>query len=260
MRWAREGSILVAAALALPLAGQGPVAAARTAAVALAAEPGAGPAATGEIFGLVTDAGGRREAGAVVLVRGEGWNSPALRRVTSTAGLFTLAGLKPGVYYVEVGKGGRLAARQRVAVHASERALLLVNLPQLLQSVQFGAPPGSQPDQAFDWALRQATVWRPILRLDDTNAGPLPEEEGEAAPVAGYVAFTAGGGTSALDSPDLATAFSVDSGLWDGERLALTGEVGTNSLGSPSDTRVQASFHAANADNPNRLMVAVRQV
>ncbi|MGH9482986.1 MAG: hypothetical protein ACRD1L_12940, partial [Terriglobales bacterium] len=42
--------------------------------------------------------------------------------------------------------------------------------------------------------------------------------------------------------------------------LALTGEVGTNSLGSPSDTRVQASFHAANADNPNRLMVAVRQV
>ncbi|HUX68489.1 MAG TPA: carboxypeptidase-like regulatory domain-containing protein [Terriglobales bacterium] len=247
MRSPRAGSVLLATLLALPAAwAQAPRAAAATAV-----------RATGEIFGLVTDAAGRREAGALVEVRGQGLHGAALRRLTSAQGIFTLAGLKPGTYYVQVGKGARVAERRRVVVHASERALLLVNLPQLLSSVRFGPPAGVQPDQAFAWALRQATIWRPVLRLD--RAAEAEREAGP--PVEGYVALTAGAGTGAFAGPDLATAFGLDSTVFGGERMAVTGELGTNGLlGGGGDTRLQASFHSADPANAGRLMLAMRQV
>ena len=247
MRSTRAGSVVIATLLALPAAwAQAPRAGAPLRAAV---------AASGEIFGLVTDAAGRREANALVEVRGEGLHGAALRRLTSAQGIFTLTGLKPGAYYVEVGKGARVAERRRVEVHASERALLLVNLPQLLQAVQFGPPVGVQPDQAFAWALRQATIWRPILRLNEA-----PASGDDAPPIEGYVALTAGGGTGAFASPDLATAFGVDSTWWGGERVAFTGEVGTNGVGGGGDTRVQANFHSADPSNSGRLMLAMRQV
>lgn len=239
----RAGAVLLATLMVMPAWGQ---------AGAQTTRPGV---ATGELFGLVTDAAGRRESGAVVEVRGDGLHRPTLRCLTSAEGIFLLRQLPVGTYYVQVGKGARVAARRQVVVHASERALLLVNLPQLLQSLQFGPPAGVEANAAFDWALRQATIWRPVLRLD----GEVPEPVSD--PVEGYVALTAGSGASAFAAPNLATAFGVDSSWWGGERVAVTGEVGTDSLGlSGGDTEVQANFHSADAANPSHLMVAVRQV
>ncbi|HXR98496.1 MAG TPA: carboxypeptidase-like regulatory domain-containing protein [Terriglobales bacterium] len=221
-------------------------------------------AATGTLLGLVTDAGGQPQSGAVVLVRAEGLRSGAssARLLTSADGLFRLTGLAPGAYYVEVGKGARVAERRRVVVQASERALLLVNLPQLLAGAQFGPPPGRANDQAFDWALRQATVWKPILRLDDGSGNGATDTgaSGNATPVAGYVALTAGGGANAFDTPSLATAFRVDTSIIGGARVAITGDVGTNGAGGGGDTRLQATFSHTDPSNPSRISIAVRQL
>jgi hypothetical protein len=73
------------------------------------------------------------------------------------------------------------------------------------------------------------------------------------------VALTAGGGSSAFDMPALATAFRVDSTLA-GALVSFTGDVGTNGQGGGSDTRLAAAFHARGPANPNRLMVAARQL
>ncbi|HWG37311.1 MAG TPA: carboxypeptidase regulatory-like domain-containing protein [Terriglobales bacterium] len=254
----------VAAALVLAAAAQGPAATARPASTILylaALEAGPVAAGSGQILGMVTDAKGRPQAGAMVEVRADGLRHAPVDVRTAGDGLFRVLGLTPGTYYVQAGiapngSDALLAERQRVEVHASERALLLFNLPALLRAVQFGPPAGISSDQAFDWALRQATVWRPILHWDDARES----DENAAAPVAGYVALTAGAGASAFEAADLATAFRVDSAMWGGGAVSLAGEVGTNGVGGGPDTRVQATFqHHAPAD-PERLQVAVRQI
>lgn len=221
-------------------------------------ESQAAVAATGVIFGVVTDAQGRREANAVVEVRAATLNSHPKEQLTSAEGLFTVSGLQPGAYYVQVGKGARIAARHQVQVHASERAMLLISLPNLLHQVQFGPPPGVDADQAFLWALRQASIWKPILRLDGTRAEAESIEVGDND-VAGFVALTAGSGTGAFDGPDLATDFRVDSGLWDGARVSVSGAVGTSGQGGGADTKVAATFHSADPSAQGRLMVSVHQ-
>lgn len=245
--WLTAGGVL-ATALLLMLAAAPPTQA-QTQAPATAAKA----AATGEMFGLVTDATGRPEAGAVVEVRAGGLGTPGRHLRTSAAGIFSLLNLPTGVYYVQVGKGNRIAARQRVEVHASERALVLVSLPQLIDSVRLGPPPAGSMDHAFDWALRQSTAWKPVLRWDDVDT-TAPSE-----PMQGYVALTAGGGSSAFDSPDLATTFRVDSSLA-GALVSFTGNVGTNGQGGGSDTRLAATFHSRDADNASRLSLAARQL
>ncbi|HXE30343.1 MAG TPA: carboxypeptidase-like regulatory domain-containing protein [Terriglobales bacterium] len=257
----RTGPLLAAFAAvlaALPLAAQRPCGG-----VPCAASSAAAPAKStvshnsGELFGLVTDAAGRPESRAVVEVRAAGLHGSAEQVLTGAAGVFQLAGLEPGTYYVQVGKGARVALRRKVEIHASERALLLVNLPRLVQSVQFG-PPNPKGDPAFDWALRQATIWRPVLRLDDGAQDPA-DTSLASSPIAGYVALTAGAGSSAFASPDLATAFRVDSSLW-GSFLSVTGDVGTNGQGGGSDTRVQASIRPRDASNQQVVTMAVRQI
>lgn len=215
---------------------------------------------SGELLGLVTDAAGHAAPGAVVQLRAAGLHGRVVEALTSAQGLFSLHDLAPGLYYVEVGKGTQVAARRQIEVRASERTLLLVSLPQLLRSAQLGAPAGVKPDQAFDWALRQATVWRPVLRLDDGDAPPPQRASTESEPLQGYVGLSAGGGDGAFDAPAFSTNFRVDTGLWDQTLLSFTGAVGTNGQGGGGDTRVQASFRSSDASNYNRMTVGVRQV
>jgi hypothetical protein len=229
---------------------------AQTAVAGTTAGRAAGPStapATGELFGLVTDASGRPEANAVVEVRAGGLGTAGQRLRTSEAGIFSLLNLPTGVYYVEVGKGTRVATRQRVTVHASERALVLVSLPQMLESVHLGPPPAGTMDHAFDWALRQSTEWKPVLRWDDVASSNAD------VPMQGYVALTAGAGSSAFDAPDLATAFRVDSSLA-GALVSFTGDVGTNGQGGGSDTRVAAAFRPRDPTSSSRLTLAARQL
>ena len=239
--------IAITALLALPVMAQAP----RRPAAAATAQ------SSGELMGLVTDAGGRPQAGAVVQVRSGGVHGILVHGVTTAAGVFSFTGLVPGIYYVQVGKGARLAARQRVQVHASERALLLVNLPKVLESARFGPPAGEPADHAFDWALRQATIWKPILRLQDPQAAEAPA--GGGPPLEGYVALTAGAGTGAFQGPDLATAFRFDTRLLN-EQVSFVGDVGTNGQGGGSDTRLEARLRPIDPSNSSRLMMAMRQV
>lgn len=215
---------------------------------------------SGALLGLVTDAAGHPEAAAVVQVRSTGLHSRVVHALTSAQGLFSLQDLAPGVYYVEVGKGSQVAARRQIEVKATQRTLLLVSLPQLLGSARLGAPPGAKPDEAFNWALRQATVWRPVLRLDDAGSAPKQRAALESQPVQGFVGLSAGGGNGAFDAPAFSTNFRVDTALWDQALLSFTGAVGTNGQGGGGDTRVQADFRSPDAGNYNRLSLGVRQV
>ncbi|MGH9394674.1 MAG: carboxypeptidase-like regulatory domain-containing protein, partial [Terriglobales bacterium] len=278
MRPAPISASALAAALLLGAVGlaaaQSPNAPARAAqpasAILYLAALQAGPVAggSGQMLGMVAAANGRPQPGAVVEVRADGLRKPAIEVQTSADGLFRLAGLAPGTYFVQAGvalagrgvagKGMLVAQRQRVEVHASERALLLFNLPAFLHAMQFGPPASAPSDQAFEWALRQSTLWRPILHWDD--AALSETSPADSTPVQGYVALTAGAGTSAFASTDLATAFRVDTSIGGGAQVSLTGEVGTNGVGGGGDTRVQTVFSHHNPANPERMQVAVRQI
>ncbi|MGH9476597.1 MAG: carboxypeptidase-like regulatory domain-containing protein [Terriglobales bacterium] len=250
-------------ALLLPVAAQAPKsvpAVGPTAAQVLFLAAAAAPPVVkgkGQLLGYVVDAHGLPQASAVVEVRPAGLRTAPVHQLTSAQGLFRLLDLAPGLYYVQVGKGRHLAALQRVRVHASERALLLVNLPALLQSARFGPPVGISADQAFIWALRQASIWRPILRWDDPAVFAVADR---SAPVQGFVALTAGAGDSAFAAPALATAFQMSSLALGSERLSLTGVVGTNGQIGGADTQVTAKLQSADPSNAARMSVSLRQM
>ncbi|TAN22092.1 MAG: carboxypeptidase regulatory-like domain-containing protein [Acidobacteria bacterium] len=211
----------------------------------------------GQLLGYVVDAKGRPEADAVVEVRAAGVRTVPLRARTSAEGLFRVLQLVPGTYYVRVGKGQRVAARRKVRIAASERALLLFNLPSLLEAARFGPPPGVSPDTAFAWALRSATLWGPILRFNDPEA---LDSSMTRAPVEGFVALTGGAGDSAFAAAALATTFAVNSIALGSQRLSLSGIVGTDTGIAAADTQVKATLQSADPSNMQRLSVSVRQM
>ncbi|MGH9467358.1 MAG: carboxypeptidase-like regulatory domain-containing protein [Terriglobales bacterium] len=239
----------------LPVAAQQPRPAPTAAQVLFLAAASAPSVAKGrgQLLGYVVDAEGHPAPGALVEVRAAGLRKLPVRVLTSVQGLFRVLNVAPGVYYVEVGKGQRVAARRRVRVAPSERALLLFNLPRLLQAARFGPPPGVSPDEAFAWALRSEAMWRPVLRYNDSNADV-------STPMEGYVALTAGAGDSAFASSAMATKFRLDSIALGDERLALSGMVGTDTgLGAP-DTQVKAVLQPADPSSGQRLAFSVRQL
>ncbi len=214
--------------------------------------------ATGRLLGLVTDAMGRPEAGAVVQARRTGLHTPALTSTTDAQGTFSLKGLLPGTYYIEIGKGSAIASRRKVDVHANSSSVVVVSLPALLESVHFGAPGSNaaRDDHEFRWILRESTTNRPVLRL---IGEPLDIESTSARDLSGYVAVMAGGGARAFDTPGgLATAFNVETGLWAGTRMALSGSLGM-APGLP-DSQVQAQFQPANPASQSRFVVSVREL
>ncbi|MGH9486824.1 MAG: carboxypeptidase-like regulatory domain-containing protein [Terriglobales bacterium] len=250
---------VVGAALLLPLAAQTKLAAPTAAQVLFLAAATAPPVARGQgqLLGYVVDAQGHPQADALVEVRAAGLGKAPLRVRTGAHGLFHVLHLSPGVYYIEAGKGSSIAARQKVQVRASERALLLFNLPEMLLAARFGPPVGVAPDQAFRWALRQAALWRPILHYEDPGALSIASA---SAPVEGYVALTAGSGDSAFAAPLLATRFQVDALELGSERVSVSGIVGTNGDLGGADTEVSARMQSADASDAARMSISVRQL
>ncbi|MGH9413060.1 MAG: carboxypeptidase-like regulatory domain-containing protein, partial [Terriglobales bacterium] len=249
--------------LLLPAMGQAPQAAsmeAPTAAQVLFLAAASAPAVSkgrGQLLGYVVNGQGQPEANAVVEVRAAGLRTIPRHVRTSAQGLFQVLSLRPGIYYIRVGKGRRIAARRKVRVTASERALLLFNLPTLLEAARFGPPPGVSPDQAFAWALRSATLWGSILRYNDS---PGLDPASVRVPVEGFVAFTGGAGDSAFAASALATTFAVNAVALGGQRLSLTGIVGTDTGVAAADTAVKATLQSADPANAQRISVSMRQL
>lgn len=226
------------------------------AALPLCAQKGA--PASGRLLGLVTDATGHPEAGAVIQARRSGLHTASLTSTTDAQGTFSIKGLLPGTYYVEIGKGASIATRRKVEVHAGSSSVVVVSLPALLESVHFGAPGSNsaRDDHEFRWVLRESTASRPVLRL---TGEPVGTESASNRDLTGYVAVMAGGGARAFDSPGaLATAFNVQTGLWSGTRMALSGSLGMAS-GMP-DSQVQASFEPTNPADQSHFVVSVREL
>lgn len=214
--------------------------------------------ATGRLLGLVTDAFGHPESGAVVQARRAGLHKPPILSTTDAQGTFSINGLIPGTYYVEIGKGADIAMRRKVDVRANERAVVVVSLPALLQSIHFGAPgsDAAHDDHEFRWVLRESTTSRPVLRLTDAV---LNEETSRDRALTGYVTLMAGGGSRAFDAPGaLATAFNVETGLWAGTHMALSGDVGMD--GGSSDSHVQVALRSGNPAAQSHFVMSVRQV
>lgn len=215
-------------------------------------------ASTGRLLGLVTDATGRPEAGAVVQARRSGLHTAPLTIRTDAQGTFSIKGLIPGTYYVEIGKGASIAPRRKIDVHPGSSSVVVVSLPALLESVHFGAPGANsaRDDHEFRWVLRESTAGRPVLRL---TGEPVDPESAASRDVSGYVALMAGGGARAFDSPGaFATAFNVETGLWSDTRMTVSGALGMAS-GLP-DSQVQASFHSSNPNDQSHFIVSVREL
>lgn len=231
--------------------------------VALSAQARTTAPSPGALMGIVTDAAGYPEAGAVVHVTPANHASSGWQRLTSDHGIFTLPTLAPGTYWVDVGKGNRIAPRQRVLVRASQRSLLLVSLPELASALQFGnaKPANASAAQQLRWALREPPSWRPVFRLqDDPSQSPdtVAQDDADGANVDGYVGMSAGGDTRAFSgNGDFNTSFQINTSLWGQTSMALNGNLDTS--GAYPDSQLQAIFQpSSDPDSQSRFLISVR--
>jgi carboxypeptidase family protein len=213
------------------------------ASLCLAASAGVNP---GSISGYVKDTGGIPQMGATVeLVSAAG---QMLTAYTDAKGHFSLAGLLPGNYNVQVSAPSFLPTlREDVVLASGASRVLNITLNTLFEAVRMLPPlkKGDVEDDSWKWTLR-STANRPVLRFDDDTA-LIVETQAEGQPLKGSLAVMAGAASQGYGSAsDLGTAFNVEQSIFHTGTLGFSGDLGYGS-GVP-DGVVRASYSRDNAD------------
>ncbi|MDE3198298.1 MAG: carboxypeptidase regulatory-like domain-containing protein [Acidobacteriota bacterium] len=199
----------------------------------------AGPAGirfSGQLGGLVTDSGGRPQAGAVVMLLNR-QDKVLQRAATDIGGTFAFADLLPDIYAVRVSLASFVPAiRDRVPVKPGMRSLLEVNLSRVFSTVQLlnSVPaPGGLMDDDWKWTLRSNAALRPILRMFPAVA-TLPGSTPASHPAmfsdsAGILRISASDGGQTIGDTgeaDLGTQFAFATSLKGGSRVQVSGNLG----------------------------------
>lgn len=213
------------------------------ASLCLAASAGVNP---GSISGYVKDTGGVPQMGATVeLVSAAG---QMLTAYTDAKGHFSLAGLLPGNYNVQVSAPSFLPTlREDVVLASGASKVLNITLNTLFEAVRMLPPlkKGDVEDDSWKWTLR-STANRPVLRFDDDTA-LIVETQAAGQPLKGTLALMAGAASQGYGSAaDLGTAFNVEQSIFHTGTLGFSGDLGYGS-GVP-DGVVRASYSRDNAD------------
>ena len=209
----------------------------------MAASAGVNP---GSISGNVKDTGGVPQMGATVEVVSAA--GQMLTAYTDAKGHFSLAGLRPGNYNVQVSAPSFLPTlREDVVLASGASKVLNITLNTLFEAVRMLPPlkKGDVEDDSWKWTLR-STANRPVLRFDD-NTALIVETQAEGQPLKGSLAVMAGAASQGYGSAsDLGTAFSVEQSIFHTGTLGFSGDLGYGS-GVP-DGVVRASYSRDNAD------------
>jgi len=174
------------------------------------------------ISGYVRSAAGVPQMGAVVEVLGTA--SRHLTVFTDVAGFYTATGLLPGTYAVQVSAPSFLPAmREKISLNAGAAINLNLTLRSLLESVELGPVRAIPDDDGWKWTLRSVAS-RPVLRILDD---PATSRESQPRDIKTQLSFLAGSiGDGYGSGSDLNTAFSLETSLFAGGTVGLSGNLG----------------------------------
>ena len=213
-------------------------------------------ATAGSISGIVKDAKGAPQMGALVEIFSAGALQPIVAFTSQTGGYQAL-NLIPGNYRLKVSAASYLPSLiENVVVRSGSRAVINVTLNTLAEAVRFLPPRQMSPQDSDDWkwTLRSAAN-RPILRFDEDHGLVLAKsasgESRDFRPLTGSVAFVAGAQADGFGSaPDYGTSFAVQQALFSSDTLSFDGRVG-NGNGQPAGViRTSYKHQFANGDTP----------
>jgi hypothetical protein len=212
--------------------------------------PSAPPKTSGAITGIVTNAVGTPQMGAVVLLYNR-FDRMLQRVLTSENGTFQFGALSPDTYAVRVSLASFLPAlRRNIMVQPGMQSLLNVNLASVFSSIELvGVAPGQSSMMSDDWrwVLRSSSASRPVLRLFPELKDSYPRKAAAASMFSdtrGVVKVSAGdqGDSSATGSTDLGTAFAVATSFLGSNRVQLSGNVGYSSVSGAPTAAFGTSF------------------
>jgi hypothetical protein len=190
----------------------------------------------GELSGLVTDASGKPEPGAVVLLFNK-QDKLLQRTFTTPLGSFTFDELIPDLYNVRVSMAAYVPAmKEAIQVKAGMRSLLSINLSRVFSSIQLVSTtpnPGLMNDD-WKWILRSDNALRPVLRLLPKQRidSPSDEERSSVKPTVftesrGLIKLSASDGAQTGSSDaDFGTQFAFATSVYGANHIELAGNVG----------------------------------
>jgi hypothetical protein len=194
------------------------------ASLCVAASAGVNP---GSISGTVKNTAGVPQMGATVqLISGSGQLQTAY---TDGKGYFSLAGLLPGNYDVQVSAPSFLPTlREGVILAAGASKVVNITLNTLFEAVKMLPPlrKTDGDDDSWKWTLR-STANRPVLRFDGDTA-LIVETQQEGQQLSGSLALMAGAASDGGygSSNDLGTAFNVEQSIFHTATLNFAGDLG----------------------------------
>ncbi len=187
---------------------------------------------SGSISGVVKNAAGVRQMGAVVILYNRS-ERPIQRTLTNERGEFSFDSLLPDVYSIRVTLATFLPALKRnIAVQPGMQSLLEVNLASVFSSIELvGLAPGPAAviSDEWKWVLRGPRDTRPVLRALPEVAKAPRRNRAAFGLTRGMVKVSGGdeGTVSTLGAePDLGTAFALATTLFGANHLQFAGNVG----------------------------------
>lgn len=201
--------------------------------VCLVAVPAESAPSAGKISGVVVDAKGTPQMGAIVVISPEkllGPSSP-IKLHTNGRGGFASTTLPAGMYSIQVTLAGFLPSiEHHIEVSESHATLLQVVMGSMFSSLAQLQKEPQERGAADDWVwvLRSTEGGRSVLRWDDSPNVALAAVEGNRQPDdRGLVEISSGGQnpTSVANSPVApATAFAYDVSLGRDARFLLAAQ------------------------------------
>lgn len=224
---------------------------------------------SGELTGMVTDAAGKPQPGAIVLLFNK-QDRLLQRSSTDPLGAFGFAELLPDIYSIHVSLSNFVPAiKERIQIKPGMRSLLEVNLSKIFSSVQLVSTkplPGGIMNDSWKWALRADSATRPVLRLL-----PVQQSQNVSDPASraffsdsrGMVKISAADGAtmSSDGEADLGTQFAFATSLYGANHLQVAGDFGYASGSAAPSAALRTSFSREFADDLKpEISVTMRQL
>ena len=222
----------------------------------------------GEMSGFVTDAAGKPQPGAVVLLFNK-QDKLLQRTATTVLGTFTFDDLLPDLYNVRISLASFVPAmKEAIQVKPGMRSLLSINLSRVFSSVQLVSTtpaPGGLMNDDWKWILRSDSSLRPILRILPATRIDSPSDKARSSETSKSAVFTGSRGLIKLSASDgaqvigsgeadLGTQFAFATSVYGDNHLQFAGDVGyASATGAPSAairTTFSRDFRACHPRSP----------
>ena len=227
---------------------------------------------SGKILGMVSDATGAPQMGAVVTLLTQ-QDKYCARALTNEKGAFSFDGLMAGAYSIRVSLASFMpVSKHSILVQPGLRTLLNVNLAGMFSSIQLVYP---TPDQRavmnddWKWVLRTASATRPVLRLlpgwkPDSDGAEHRALSGIFSDTRALVTLSAGDGgrvTSFGNESDLGTAFALSTSVYGKNQIQFSGNLGYAAQSGAPSAGFRTTYSRGGADEPGpEVTVTMRQM